>query len=434
MLSRDDLLASFPAGEKKLEARAIGTEYEKLLRHYQTGLSIPWTGKYGIESVMRFFSDSFGWEPYEEEGIIIALKRGTQSITLEPGGQFEMSGAPLKTLREVKAELDNHLEELGAMSESFPIRVGWLGLNPAQTIDQVNWMPKPRYRTMRRYMPTVGKLGLGMMGLTCTVQANLDILSQEDFAKKIKMGNGVGALVTALFANSPIFAGQPSGFQSYRAHIWHHTDDARSGLRRFVFDTDAGYEDYIEWALDVPIYFVKRDGRYIDLAGKGTFRDLNVGRISGHHAEPSDWQLHLSTLFPDVRARPHLEFRHADVVPPEAIVALPALWKGLTYDEVACEAAWDLVKRWTWDERERLSRDVAKDAIRASRPGALGTILPLCSELLDISAHGLSRQALRGEGEVDDVHYLDVLREIVTSERTFADRTLMAFDAAKTRT
>lgn len=433
MLSRQELLASFPAGERTADRRLVGVEYEKLLQDYKTGLSIPWTGKYGIESVMKFLVDSFGWEPYEEEDITIALKRGKQRITLEPGGQFEMSGAPLRTLGEIRAELDNHLEEMGAVEETFPIRSRWYGLNPSECIEQIKWMPKPRYRTMRRYMPTKGSLGLAMMGLTCTVQANLDILSEVDFARKLRMGTGIGPLITALFANSPFYCGEPSGYQSFRAHVWHDTDPDRCGTRRFVFETDAGYEDYVNWALSVPIYFVKRAGRYIDLAGKGTFKELNEGRVDGHHAEPEDWQLHLSTLFPDVRARPHLEFRQADVVPPEMIMALPALCKGLMYDEVAADAAWDLVKGFTFDERQTLSRDAAKDAIRASRPGRLGTIAALCGELIAIAAHGLDRQATAGQGADDDGKYLDPLREIVASGRTLADKTLERWGEARRR-
>ncbi len=429
MVTKNDLLAPFEKGPRLAAERVIGAEYEKLLVDYKTGLSIPWDGKYGIEAVMKFFSDSFGWEPYEEEGVIIALKRNGQCITLEPGGQFEMSGAPVKSLREVKGELDNHLEELGALSESFPVRVQWLGLNSRQTPETAHWMPKPRYRTMRRYMPTVGTRGLQMMALTCTVQVNLDITSQEDFAFKMKLGTRVGPLITALFANSPIMNGAPSGFQSWRAHVWHDVDNARCGMPRFVFDTDCGFEDYANWALDVPMYFVKRHHRYVDIAGKGTFRHLMAGRISGHHAEPEDWQLHLSTLFPDVRARPHLEFRQADVVPPEAIVALPALCKGFIYDEDAAQAAWDLVKRWSYEDCLQLSRDVAKHAVRASRPGTLGTVQGLCAELVRIAQWGLERQVHAGLGDATDTAHLDVLHHIAASGETFADKTLAAFAA-----
>lgn len=425
-MNRNDLLELFPAGERKKEDRRIGAEYEKLLVDRKTGLSLPWSGKYGIEAVLKFFCDHFGWEPYEDEGIIIALRRGDQSITLEPGGQFEMSGAPQKSLNDVEAELKNHEEELFALRDSMPVDVQWLGINPKQGIDQVNWMPKPRYRTMRRYMPLKGKLGLAMMGLTCTVQSNLDITGEADFAKKMKMGTGVGPLVTALFANSWQFEGQDSGFQSFRANVWHHTDPDRSGMPRFVFDTDCGYEDYVNWVLDVPLYFVKREGKYVDLAGKGTFRDLMAGRVSGHHARPEDWKLHMSTVFPDVRARPFLEFRQADVVPPEGIVALSALWKGIVYDDDACDAAWALVKKQSYDQHLQLSRDVARDALGASRPNALGTILPLCKELLDISAEGLRREAAAGRGDSHDDRHLAVLYEIVQSGETFATRSRRA--------
>lgn len=424
MLTRKELIAPFFAGETAAADRLIGTEYEALVRSCATGQTVTYDGPGGIERILRHLADDFGWDPVDEHGHVIALTQDGKSITLEPGGQFEMSGAPVRTLTETEAELKKHLEEIESIEDRFPVRVHWRGLNPWQTPEQISWMPKDRYRIMRQYLPTRGRYGIHMMGLTCTVQANLDCRDQPGFAKRLRTTTALGALVNALFANSPLLGGEPSGFQSFRAHIWTSVDPDRCFLQRFVFETDAGYEDYVNWALEVPLFFVKRDGKYVDLAGKARFLDLMEGRVEGLHATEADWQLHLSTLFPEVRARPHLEFRSCDVVPPEAICACPALWKGLVYDDGALDAAWDLVKKLSFSQRIQLAQDVAKDAIRARRPQGAGTVGDLCRDLLAIATEGLSRQAARGLGDAGDARFLAPLLEVVDTGRTFADRAL----------
>ncbi len=377
--------------------------------------------------MLAFLSERFGWSPVTEvlEGRenIIALTRDKQSITLEPGGQVEMSGAPARTLREVKDELTRHTNELEYLMDRFGVRFEWRGLNPRQTPETAHWMPKGRYRFMRRYMPTVGDRGLWMMSLTCTVQVNLDFQDEAHFSRGLKTGTGLSALITALFANSPLTLGEPNGYQSYRSHIWTRTDPARSHLHRFVFDTDAGFEDYIEWLLDTPMYFIYRKG-YREVPKGLTFRQFMRGGLPGEGPDLDDWKLHVSTVFPDVRARPHLEFRSADVVPPWMIPALPALCVGVFYDAGALEAAWDLVKGWTFDERVMFAADVAKDALRARRPRGKGTAQDLCRDLLQIAQEGLERETRAGRGAAEDVTYLKPLWDIVDSGRTLADRVL----------
>ena len=424
MVTKNDLLAPFPKGETAVADRVIGTEYEALVQSTETGQTVPYDGHAGIGWLLSDMSERFEWSRVEEAGKLVELRKDGKSITLEPGGQFELSGAPYKSLGETESELLTHVAETEALEAEYPVRFVWRGMNPWQTVDQINWMPKGRYAVMRRYMPTRGDRGVYMMGMTCTVQANLDFTTQADFARKMKLATGLGPLATALFANSPHLGGKPSGFQSYRAHIWSRTDPDRSGIPRFVFDTDCGYQDYVEYALDVPMYFVKRDGKYVDMTHKGTFRDLVRGRIDGVTISPEDWELHLSTLFPDTRARPHLEVRTCDCVPPEVIMACPALWKGVLYDEGATDAAWDLVKNFTYDERRELSHQAAKHSIRADLPRGRGTLGDLCRELLAIARGGLMAEAEAGRGDREDVRFLMPLEEIVASGITLADRAL----------
>jgi glutamate--cysteine ligase len=425
----DQLLAPFHKGGVARPDRVIGTEYEVLIEDAAQGQTVAYDGQPGIFRLLDGMRQEFGWEPVLEKDKLIELRRDGKSITLEPGGQFEMSGAPLKTLRETQAELDAHVHELAVMAEHMPIRVHWLGMNPWQLPEDVRWMPKGRYSIMRGYMPTRGDRGTYMMGMTCTVQANLDYVDEADFARKFKLATGLGSLVTALFANSPILAGRPTGFMSYRAHIWTRTDPDRCGIPAFVFETDAGFEDYVRWALDVPMYFVTRDGEYVDRTGMGTFGEL-MHAEGPLEARVDDWELHLSTVFPDVRARPHLEMRTADCVPPELITACPALWKGLIYDESAADAAWDLIKALTMDERVAMAATAARQSIDGRRPRrAKGTLGDLCRDMLAIAREGLLRLRDEGLGEEGDEDFLDPLDQIIGTGRTPAHETLAAFSA-----
>jgi glutamate--cysteine ligase len=398
----------------------------------RTGMTVSYDGSPGIRRFLETLRDGFGWEPEVEAGHLVALTRPDQSITLEPGGQFEMSGGAFSTLTETAAEAARHHTELQHLEEEFGVDFRFFGLNPYQTPDQLNWMPKPRYQVMRRYLPTRGDRGLYMMGMTCTVQANLDYLDEADFARKIRLATGVSALATALFANSPILAGEPTGYKSYRAHIWTRVDPDRCGLHRFIFETDAGFDDYVDWAVNVPMFFVKRKGpngsHYVPIEGAGTYADLCAGRIDGLLVEPDDWALHMSTLFPEVRARPHLEVRACDVVPPWMLTACPALWKGLLYDEDAADAAWDLVRTLTFDERHSLAESANRDALHGRRPRGKGTVGDLAADLLAIAKEGLIRLADAGLGDMADVTYLAPLETIVAERRTLADRTLAGED------
>ena len=415
MVTRAELLTPFYGGGRSSETRVAGTEYECLVRSTETGMTVPYEGHGGIKSLLEALCEEGGWEPMTERGTLVGLQGDKQSITLEPGGQFEMSGAPLATLAETQAELDVHLENLAILEEHFPVTFNWFGINPWQTTDEIRWMPKGRYAIMRRYLPTRGDHGLHMMGLTCTVQANLDYVDEADFSRKLRVSSGISALVTSLFANSRFLGGEDTGFQSYRAHVWTRMDPDRSGLHRFVFETDGGFNDYSEFALDVPLFFLCRDAKYVDVAGQGTFRDLMEGRLDGYRAEPGDWAAHLSTLFIDVRARPHLEMRASDCVPPEAIVACPGLWKGILYDEGCTDAAWDLVKGMTFSQRQELAHAVPKTGLRTARLDGRGTVQDLCAELVSIAAEGLRRQ-----GEL--VGCLAPLEEIVGTGRSYADQ------------
>ena len=426
MLSRQEMLAPFRAGETPIPSRAIGLEFETLVQDRQTGRTVPYAGPHGIAAILQLFADRFGWEPVLENGNAIALSRGRQSITLEPGGQLELSGAPHTRLADVEAELLDHLDALDVVQRELPVDVHWLGMNPWQSHREIQWVPKGRYEVMKRYLPTRGRMAHYMMGLTCTVQSNLDYTTEADFARKLRVTTGLSPIVTALFANSPRHAGKVTPYQSFRARVWTEVDPDRCGTHRFVFDTDAGYDDYASWVRDVPLFFVVRDGSYVDLAGRATFRDLNEGRVPGLEATLEDWTLHMSTVFPDVRARPYLEMRASDVVPPEAIMSSPALWKGIVYDEDCTDAAWDLTKNLTSGQRVELADSVGRCGLWTRRPDGPGHVLDLARDLVLIASEGLRRQAAAGLGDADDDRHLAPLVEIVESGRSFADRTLKA--------
>jgi len=423
-VSNDEFLNTFTRGITPREERVLGCEYEALAISTVTGKSVTYDGSAGINQLLQSLADGHGWSPKFENNALVALTRERQSITLEPGGQVEMSGAPLRELAEVDAELQRHLAELATLEAEFPVRFDFRGMNPHQSVAEVQWMPKERYVVMRNYLPTRGQYGHYMMGLTCTVQANLDFTSEPDFAFKLKLANGIASLVNALFANSPVYNGKPTGYLSYRAHIWTSVDPERCWLHRFVFDTDCSFQDYVDWALDIPMFIIERHGKVVDIAGQVTFRELNKGKLDGYGATVQDWELHLSTLFPEARARPHLEMRSADVVPPEAIVACPALWKGLLYDDDCAQAAWDLVKKFSFNQRLELHEDVARNALEARRPDGAGNVGDLCNELVSIGSEGLARQAAEGLGQDSDVQFLNPLKRIVASGKTYAQRFL----------
>ncbi|MEM6475849.1 MAG: glutamate--cysteine ligase [Pseudomonadota bacterium] len=423
-----DLIAPMVGGEKPKVEWRIGTEHEKLVYKHDDRRAPSYDEPCGIRDVLTELTE-FGWEPVEENGNIIALKGSDGAVSLEPAGQLELSGAPLENLHQTCAETGRHLEQVKAIGERC--KVGYLGLGmwPDKTREELPVMPKGRYEIMMRHMPRVGSLGLDMMLRTCTIQVNLDYASEADMAQKFRVGLALQPLATALFANSPFTEGKPNGYLSYRSHIWSDTDPQRTGMLPFVFEDGFGYERWAEYMLDVPMYFVFRDGKYLDAAGL-SFRDFMDGKLSilpGERPTASDWWDHLSTAFPEVRLKSFLEMRGADGGPWSRICALPALWVGLLYDSQALDAAWDLVKDWTMEEREQLRNDAPKMGLDAPIPGG-GTMQDLGREALAIAQSGLAaRGKLNASGD-NETGYLETLEEIVKTGKVPAQRLLDAYE------
>ncbi|HVF37327.1 MAG TPA: glutamate--cysteine ligase [Sphingomicrobium sp.] len=422
--SHDDLLSVFSGGEKVRADWRIGTEHEKFVYRLSDHRAPSWEEPGGIRDLLVGLSD-YGWRPVEEDGKIIALTGPDGTISLEPAGQLELSGAPLRDLHESCAESGRHLEQVKAVGDRLGLGFLGLGMWPDKARADLPIMPKGRYGIMLRHMPKVGSLGLDMMLRTCTIQVNLDYSSEADMAQKFRVGLALQPVATALFANSPFTEGKPNGHQSFRSHIWEDTDPHRTGMLPFVFDEGFGYERYCHYALDVPMYFVFREGLYIDVAGE-SFRDFLDGKLPqmpGERPTLADWTDHLSTAFPEVRLKSFLEMRGADGGRWGRICALPALWVGLLYSDTALNAAWDLVKHWSIEEREALRQAVPRLALDASVPGG-GTMRELAKQVLDIAAAGLrERAALNAAGD-NEGGFLDPLREVVASGKTFAQRML----------
>ncbi|MBX9816333.1 MAG: glutamate--cysteine ligase, partial [Sphingomonas sp.] len=356
---RDQLIATFAKGEKPPERWRIGTEHEKFVYRLSDRRAPSYDEPGGIRDLLMGLT-RYGWQPVIEGEHVIALTGADGSISLEPAGQFELSGAPLDNLHQTCAETGRHLEQVAAVGQELGLGFLGLGMWPDKARAELPIMPKGRYAIMLRHMPRVGALGLDMMLRTCTIQVNLDYQSEADMARKFRVGLALQPLATALFANSPFTEGKPNGYLSFRSHIWSDTDPARTGMLPFVFEDGFGYERYADYALDVPMYFVYRDGRYIDAAGQ-SFRDFLQGRLPalpGEKPTLDDWSDHLSTAFPEVRLKSFLEMRGADGGPWGRICALPAFWVGLLYDQGALDAAWDLVKGWDMAAREELRASV----------------------------------------------------------------------------
>ena len=425
--SRADLLAVFSGGEKPRDAWRIGTEHEKFVYRTSDHRAPSWDEPGGIRDLLVGLTE-FGWVPVEEDGKIIALSGVDGTISLEPAGQLELSGAPLPDLHASCAESGRHLAQVKAVGDRLGLGFLGLGMWPDKRRDELPVMPKGRYQIMRDHMPRVGDLGLDMMLRTCTIQVNLDYSSEADMVKKFRVGLALQPVATALFANSPLTEGKPNGFKSFRSHIWEDTDPARTGMLPFVFEDGFGYERYCDYALDVPMYFIFRDGRYTDAAGL-SFRDFLDGRLRvlpGEKPTIADWNDHLSTAFPEVRLKSFLEMRGADGGRWGRICALPALWVGLLYGDAALDAAWERVRHWTIGEREALRHAVPRQALDAAVPGG-GTVRDLAREVLDIAGAGLSERDRRNGAGDNEGGFLDPLREVVASGLTFADRLLERF-------
>ncbi|WP_010217933.1 glutamate--cysteine ligase [Sphingomonas sp. PAMC 26621] len=428
--SRDQLVASFASGEKPPERWRIGTEHEKFVYADSDHHAPSYTEKGGIRDLLDALT-AYGWQPVEENGNVIAMTGSDGSISLEPAGQFELSGAPLENLHQTCAETGRHLEQVKAIGEKFGIGFLGLGMWPDKTRAELPIMPKGRYAIMLRHMPRVGTMGLDMMLRTCTIQVNLDYQSEADMVQKFRVGLALQPLATALFANSPFTEGKPNGMLSYRSHIWSDTDPARTGMLPFVFEDGFGYDRYTEYALDVPMYFVYREGRYIDAAGL-SFRDFLKGELSvlpGEKPTLDDWNDHLSTAFPEVRLKTFLEMRGADGGPWGRICALPALWVGLLYDNQALDAAWDLVKHWTIEERQALRDSVPKLGLDGPIAGGR-TLRAIAGEVLDIAHAGLVARGRLDAGGSNETGFLDPLREVVRSGKVPAEVLLEKYHGA----
>ncbi|MEM6909105.1 MAG: glutamate--cysteine ligase [Pseudomonadota bacterium] len=425
----DHLIAPMLGGEKPASRWRIGTEHEKLVYKRLDRAAPSYNEACGIRDLLLALTE-FGWEPVEENGKVIAMKGSDGTVSLEPAGQLELSGAPLENLHETCAETGRHLEQVKAIGERCGVGFLGLGMWPDKARSELPVMPKGRYEIMMRHMPKVGTLGLDMMLRTCTIQVNLDYSSEADMAQKFRVGLALQPLATALFANSPFTEGKPNGFLSYRSHIWSDTDPHRTGMLPFVFEDGFGYERWAQYMLDVPMYFVFRDGKYIDAAGQ-SFRDFMAGKLPalpGQYPRQSDWWDHLSTAFPEVRLKSFLEMRGADGGPWSRICALPALWVGLLYDQSALDAAWDLVKDWSMEEREQLRHDAPLLGLAAPIPGR-GKLQDLGREALKIAHSGLAaRGRLNASGD-NETGFLETLDEIVASGKVPAQRLIDAYDS-----
>jgi glutamate--cysteine ligase len=425
--SRDDLLATFASGEKPEADWRIGTEHEKFVYRLGDYRAPSYDEPGGIRDLLNALT-RFGWRPVEEGGKVIAMSGPDGAISLEPAGQLELSGAPLKNLHETCAETGRHLQQVKQVGDEFGIGFLGLGMWPDKARSDLPVMPKGRYKIMLNYMPKVGSLGLDMMLRTCTIQVNLDYASEADMAAKFRVGLALQPLATALFASSPFTEGRPNGFRSFRSHIWSDTDRDRTGMLPFVFEDGFGYERYLDYALDVPMYFVYRDGRYIDVAGR-SFRDFMDGRLPelpGEKPRVADFKDHLSTIFPEVRLKNYLEMRGADGGKWARICALPALWVGLLYDRNALGAAWDAVKHWSLEERQQLRDAVPRDGLTARTPDG-ETLQVFGSRILDIAEAGLAARARLNASGDNETGFLTTLREFVASGESPADRLLRLY-------
>jgi glutamate--cysteine ligase len=422
-LTLEALAGYLVAGCKPASAFRIGAEHEKFPFRTGTLAPIPYDGPDGIRALLEGM-ERFEWRPVREHETLIALERGGANVSLEPGGQFELSGAPLETIHDVYEETAQHLIEAKAVGEELGIGFLGLGMTPTWRRDEIPVMPKGRYKIMRQYMPKVGGLGLDMMFRTCTVQANLDFASEADMVAKFRTSLALQPIATALFATSPFTEGRPNGFLTFRANIWTDTDADRTGLLDFVFQEGFGFETYARYALDVPMYFVKRGDTYLDASGK-SFRDFIDGRLDaapGERATIKDWADHLTTIFPEVRLKQYLEMRGADSGPLDRLCALPALWVGIFYDDAALAAAWDLCKAWTREDRAKLRGDVTRLGLKAEVAGR--SVQHVAQDLVAIAREGLKRRARGGESLHDETAYLVPLEEIAESGITPAERLL----------
>jgi len=430
--TRDQLVADIEAGCKARDDWRIGTEHEKFGFRTSDNSPLPYEGDGGVRALLEEMIARFGWQPVLEDGNIIALGRPGDpmggSISLEPGGQFELSGAPLENVHDTCEEVNLHLAQAREVGEALGIAFLGLGFSPKWTLAETPQMPKKRYEIMSGYMPDVGAGGLDMMYRTCTIQVNLDFGDEADMVKKFRVALALQPIATALFANSPFIEGRLNGFLSYRSELWRDTDRNRTGMLPFVFEQGMSFERYVDYALDVPMYFVYREGRYVDVAG-ASFRDFLAGKLDalpGEKPTLADWSDHLTTLFPEVRMKRFLEMRGADGGPWRRICALPAFWVGLLYDQSALDAAWDLVKDWSAQERQELRDRVPRQALGlAFRDGCVGDI---ARQAVAISRAGLEARDRRDSLGQSEAQYLITLAQVAETGRTSAEQLIDNFN------
>jgi len=430
--SRDELVAWFEEGSKPAAQFRVGTEHEKFTFTLADHRPVPYEGPRGIRALLEGMQGLLGWEPILERDNIIGLfdVTGGGAISLEPGGQFELSGAPLDNVHQTHSELMAHLAQVREIAA--PLGIGFLGIGmtPDWTRADMPRMPKGRYRIMTDYMPKVGTLGLDMMYRTCTVQTNHDFSSEADMVKKLRVALALQPVGTALFANSPFTEGKPNGYLSFRSRIWTDTDPDRSGTLPFAFEDGMGFERYTDYALDVPMYFLKRGDTYLDVSGK-SFRDLMAGKLAGfEHERPtlSDWANHLSTIFPEVRLKRYLEMRGSDGGPWKRLASLAALWCGVLYDTDSLDAAWDIVKHWTAAERQALRDAVPKLGFAARIHNR--TLFEVTGEVLDLARRGLERRCRLDAAGQDETLYLEPLVDLHARGITPAQEMLAKFNGA----
>ncbi|WP_438955545.1 glutamate--cysteine ligase [Cognatiyoonia sp.] len=424
--NHDQLAQLLSDGCKPKEEWRIGTEHEKFGYCVDTHKPLPYEGERSIHAVLSALRDQFGWAPIEESGKLIGLKKGGANVSLEPGGALELSGAPLKTIHQTCDEVNSHLEEVKAVSDHIGVKFIGLGAAPEWTHEEMHLMPKGRYKLMNNYMEKVGTMGTAMMRRTCTVQVNLDFGSEADMVQKLRVSLALQPVAVALFANSPFFEGKVNGHKSWRSRIWRDLDADRTGMLPFVFEDGFGFEAWVQYVLDVPMYFVYRDGKYIAALGM-SFRDFLKGELPALPGEKpllSDWADHLTTVFPEARIKQFIEQRGADGGPWRRLCALPAFWVGLLYDQEALDAAWDLCKGWTAEQREALRVAASVDGLQA-KVGDLN-LHDIARDVVAISEMGLKNRARPGAGGLvqDETHFLNALKESIESGKTPADELL----------
>ncbi len=424
--NRDQLAEMLSKGCKPKDDWRIGTEHEKFGYCQDSLLPLPYEGDRSIKAVLQGLQQRFDWAPVMEGGNIIGLEKDGANVSLEPGGQLELSGAPLETIHQTCDEVNTHLEEVKSVADEIGVRFIGLGAAPEWTHEQMPLMPKGRYKLMNAYMEKVGTHGTQMMRRTCTVQVNLDFGSEADMVQKLRVALALQPVATALFANSPFFEGKPNGHKSWRSRIWRSLDDARTGMLPWVFEEGMGFERWVDYALDVPMYFVYRDGKYVDALGM-SFRDFLKGELPALPGEKpllSDWADHLTTVFPEARIKQFIEMRGADGGPWRRLCALPAFWVGLMYDQGALDAAWDLCKGWSAEQREALRVAASVDGLQAKVDGI--DMHDLAREAVAISQAGLVARGKAGAGGLvgDETHFLNALHESIETGQTPADELL----------